>query len=255
MSFEVVIPARYDSMRLPGKPLADLAGQPMIVRVAEAAARSGAAGVTVATDDERVADACRRAGVQALMTRADHPSGSDRIAEVAERLGWANATVVLNVQGDEPLIPAEVIDQLAGCFDEEPELGCATLCEPITEETTLLDPNVVKVVRTVSRRALYFSRAPVPFARDGFCRADGTLRPDGVWLRHIGLYGFRVGTLRACVEQPVGQLETVERLEQLRWLAGGIEILVEEAAAAVPAGVDTPDDLERVRKALETDVL
>ncbi len=260
-SFKVVIPARYDSTRLPGKPLADLAGKPMIVRVVEQALASGASEVVVATDDDRVLDAVLRAGYQAQMTRADHASGSDRVMEVVAQRAWSDDTLVINVQGDEPLIPPVVIGRLARAMADRPEVPVGTLSERIRDRGLLFDPNVVKVVCGQDGQALYFSRAPIPFARDAFAGAgvaiaavdsarDATvtgLPPDGCWYRHIGIYAFRVYALRRFVGLPVGALERLESLEQLRLLEHGMSLLVEEAPVAVPGGVDTPADLARVR--------
>lgn len=247
MSYRVVIPARYGSERLPGKPLADIHGRPMIVRVAEAVARSGARELVVATDDERVADAVTRAGFQAMITRADHPSGSDRVMEVVTRSAWADEDVVLNVQGDEPLIPPAVLDQLALAMARASAPASATLCEPIVRREDLFNPNVVKVVRAADGRALYFSRSPIPHRRDGMDAPAGGLPPEGRWWRHIGVYAYRVWSLARFVGLPPGTLEQLEKLEQLRLLENGMEMLVEEACEPVPGGVDTPADLERVR--------
>lgn len=250
MSFRVVIPARYGSERLPGKPLADINGKPMIVHVADAASRSGASEVVVATDDERIIRAVEASGHRALLTRVDHPSGSDRVMEVASLGGWADEDVVLNVQGDEPLVPAEVLDQLAQTLLRSPTLASATLCAQITQMEELVDPNVVKVVRTVDERALYFSRAPIPFGRDQFAaEVTGRLEP-GNWWRHIGVYGYRVAALARFVSLPMGRLERLEKLEQLRLLENGLPMAVVEAICPVPGGVDTDEDLARVRTVL-----
>jgi 3-deoxy-manno-octulosonate cytidylyltransferase (CMP-KDO synthetase) len=248
--FHVVIPARYASTRLPGKPLADLAGRPMVVRVAERAAACGAARVVVASDDDRVLDAVLAAGFEGVRTRADHPSGSDRVMEVAEALGWDDHAVVVNVQGDEPLIPPQVIAQAAGLLTADADIGVATLCAPMSDAAAVFDPNVVKVVTGDDGFALYFSRAPIPYARDAFA-ADaargGALPGTGGWYRHIGIYGFRVAALRRFVSLPVGRLEQLEALEQLRMLEAGMGIRVATAVAPVPGGVDTEADLARVR--------
>lgn len=266
-SFKVVIPARYGSTRLAGKPLADIAGKAMIVRVVERAMASGASEVVVATDDERVREAVLSAGYQAQLTRADHASGSDRVMEVVAQRAWTDDTLVINVQGDEPLIPPLVIGQLAQAMAERPEVPVGTLCERIQDRRLLFDPNVVKVVRGQDDRALYFSRAPIPFARDAFgnsglviSAADPSqdaaateLPADGRWYRHIGIYGFRVHALRRFVGLPLGALERLEALEQLRLLEHGIPLLVTEVRVAVPGGVDTPGDLARVRALLGAD--
>lgn len=254
MSFKVVIPARYGSTRLPGKPLADLHGAPMVVRVAERAAGSGADEVVVATDDERVLEAVIAAGHRALLTRADHPSGSDRVMEVADTCGWADDAVVVNVQGDEPLVPAAVVAQVAALVAADPGVGVATLCERMSDLAQVFDPNVVKVVIGEDGLARYFSRAPIPYHREAFRRlpavaAAGRVPEPGVWFRHIGLYAYRIDSLRRFVSLPVGRLERVESLEQLRLLEHGVPLRVAEAVAPVPGGVDTAPDLERVREA------
>lgn len=253
MTFRVVIPARYASSRLPGKPLIDLGGKPMIVRVVEQALRSAAQSVVVATDDERVASAVQGSGAVALMTRADHATGSDRVMEAVRICGWGGDDVVVNVQGDEPLIPPPVIDQVAALL-RTPSTGAnacpvATLCEPISRVADVFDPNVVKVVADDAGRALYFSRAPLPWAREAF--ANGQLERLGPhWRRHIGIYAYRVSALEAFVAWPPSALEQVEVLEQLRLLEHGVDIAVAEAVTPVPGGVDTPADVERVLAAL-----
>ncbi|MEM8769952.1 MAG: 3-deoxy-manno-octulosonate cytidylyltransferase, partial [Pseudomonadota bacterium] len=189
MSYRVVIPARFGSERLPGKPLVDIHGKPMIVRVAEAVAASSAAEIVVATDDERIFQAVNDAGYQAQLTRTDHQSGSDRVMEVVTALGWPRDAIVLNVQGDEPLIPAAVLEQLVEALQKEAELGSATLCEPLTTLADLENPNIVKVVRSRQGRALYFSRAPIPFDRSSSAQGE-RLAPG--WWRHVGVYGYRV---------------------------------------------------------------
>ncbi len=259
MPFFVVIPARYASTRLPAKPLADIGGNPMIIRVARQALRSQAQDVVVATDHAEVQLAVERAGLQVEMTDPAHQSGSDRVMEVARCRGWSDDAVVINVQGDEPLLPPTVIDQLARAMEARPEIGVATLCEPLADESALFNPNVVKVVRRQDGRALYFSRAPVPWARDEFAERDQTAdlrqaaravleRETGLWQRHIGIYGYRVAALRAFCAAPAGRLEQTEALEQLRMLEIGLDILVENSAETVPGGVDTEADLARVRR-------
>ncbi|MCE2425786.1 MAG: 3-deoxy-manno-octulosonate cytidylyltransferase [Pseudomonadales bacterium] len=248
MGYHVVIPARYGSTRLPGKPLVDIAGRPMVVRVAERALACGASSVVVATDDGRVVDAVAGCGATAMLTRDDHPSGSDRVMEVAESQGWSDDEIVVNVQGDEPLIPPAVIDQVAELLVGGP-YRVATLCEPITRAEDAFDPNIVKVVANRAGRALYFSRAPIPWSRDTF--ADG--RPaelGGAWRRHIGIYAYRMDALRSFVAYPPSRIEQIEALEQLRLLDRGHDIVVAEAVAPVPGGVDTPADLDRVRAVL-----
>ncbi|MEE4300503.1 MAG: 3-deoxy-manno-octulosonate cytidylyltransferase [Pseudomonadales bacterium] len=247
MSYKVVIPARHASTRLPGKPLLELAGLPMVLRVWERARQSAAEEVVVATDDARIAEVVRAHGGDAEMTAADHPSGTDRLAEVAALRGWNDEVLVVNVQGDEPLIPPAVIDQVAGDLAACPAASMATLAEPLASIDALNDPNVVKVVRDAQGLALYFSRAPVPWPRDGM---PGT-PSGGPWRRHIGIYAYRVGLLRRFVTWPPAVLEGVEMLEQLRVLDAGERIHVADACAPVPGGVDTQADLDRIRTLME----
>ncbi|MGC3871978.1 3-deoxy-manno-octulosonate cytidylyltransferase [Halomonas sp. GXIMD04776] len=242
----VVIPARYHSTRLPGKPLLDIGGLPMVVRVWQRACESQAARVVVATDDERIQTAVEKAGGEALLTRADHPSGTDRLAEVAERLGLADDAILVNVQGDEPLLPATLIDQVAARLEEDSRASIATLAESISDIDTLFNPNVVKVVRDLNGRALYFSRAPIPWDREHFATRPELLESD-LWLRHVGLYAYRAGFLAEYIDWLPSPLEQLEQLEQLRALHHGHAIQVALSAEPHPAGVDTPGDLERVR--------
>ncbi|APX93604.1 3-deoxy-manno-octulosonate cytidylyltransferase [Halomonas sp. 1513] len=245
--FVVVVPARYASSRLPGKPLLDIGGEPMVVRVWRQALASAAARVVVATDDRRIAAAVEAVGGDALMTRDDHPSGTDRLAEVAERLGLDDAAIVVNVQGDEPLLPASLIDQVAARLAADDDASIATLAEPISDVEMLFNPNVVKVVRDFQGRALYFSRAPVPWDRAAFATRPALLESDS-WLRHIGLYAYRVGFLNAYRQWAPAPLEQLEQLEQLRALQHGHRIQVALACDHHPAGVDTAEDLARVRQ-------
>jgi len=249
-AYTVVIPARYASTRLPGKPLQDIAGKPMIRHVWEQASRSGAQRVVVATDDQRILQACEGFGAQALLTRADHSSGTDRLAEVAEKLGLSDDAIVVNVQGDEPLIPPAVIGQVALNLAQHPEVAIATLAEPISDPQALFNPNVVKVLSDVNGLALTFSRAPLPWARDEFARVPDVLPPAVPYRRHIGIYAYRAGFLADFVAWGPCWLEETECLEQLRALWHGRRIHVADAVEAPPAGVDTADDLERVRKLL-----
>ncbi|PMR68701.1 3-deoxy-manno-octulosonate cytidylyltransferase [Halomonas heilongjiangensis] len=244
--FIAVIPARHASSRLPGKPLADINGMPMVAHVWRRACESAAVRVVVATDDERIREALVPFEAEVLMTRADHPSGTDRLAEVAERLGLADDAVLVNVQGDEPLIPAALIDQVAARLFDDPGASIATLAEPITEVEALFNPNVVKVVRALSGRALYFSRAPIPWDREAFATRPELLETDA-WLRHIGLYAYRAGFLADYRDWPPSPLERLEQLEQLRALHHGHAIQVALARVPHPAGVDTAEDLARVR--------
>jgi 3-deoxy-manno-octulosonate cytidylyltransferase (CMP-KDO synthetase) len=249
--FIAVIPARFASSRLPGKPLAQIAGRPMVAHVWQRACESRAARVVVATDDGRIEQAMRAEGAEVVMTRADHPSGTDRLAEVAERLGLADDAVLVNVQGDEPLIPATLIDQVADRLFDDPEASIATLAEPISDVESLFNPNVVKVVRALSGRALYFSRAPIPWDRDAFAARPELLETDA-WLRHIDLYAYRAGFLSEYRDWAPSPLEQLEQLEQLRALHHGHAIQVALAREPHPAGVDTVEDLARVRALLDT---
>jgi len=253
VSYTVIIPARYGSSRLPAKPLLEIGGRPMIQLVCERAARSRAGRVVVATDDQRIFEAVTAFGAEVLMTSADHQSGTDRLQEAAAALGLARDDIVVNVQGDEPLIPPEVIDQVAGNLAANPHCAIATLCEPIESLELFLDPNAVKVVFGSDGRALYFSRAPIPWPRDAFARSRERLPADFAAWRHIGIYAYRVEFLRRFVNWRLDPLETTECLEQLRALAHGEGIHVERACTAIPAGVDTRADLERVRALVEAD--
>ena len=249
--FTVVIPARFSSSRLPGKPLQLIAGKPMVQHVWEQARKSSAQQVVIATDDARIVEACQAFGAQVLMTRADHESGTDRLAEVVAALGLPSDAIVVNVQGDEPLIPPAVIDQVAANLAAHGEAGIATLAEPIEDIESLFNPNVVKVAADLDGLALTFSRAPLPWARDQFAKDRDTL-PAGVpYRRHIGIYAYRAGFLQDFVSWGPCWLETTECLEQLRALWHGVRIHVADAVEAPPAGVDTPEDLQRVRRLLE----
>jgi len=250
VSFTVVIPARYASTRLPGKPLLDIAGRPMVRHVWERATRSSAARVVIATDDERIRTAAEAFGAEVCMTAATHPSGTDRLQETVAALGLPGEAIVVNVQGDEPLIPPEVIDQVAANLSRAADCGMATLCEPLDSVEAFLDPNIVKLVRDDRSRAIYFSRAPIPWPRDAFA-ADRTRLPEGFRpLRHIGIYAYRVQFLHRFVGWPLGALEGRESLEQLRALEHGVGIHADHACAAIPGGVDTPADLVRVNALL-----
>jgi len=245
MSFTVIIPARLASTRLPNKPLADLGGKPMVVRVAERAALSGAQRIVVATDHADIVAACRAHGVEARMTRSDHPSGTDRIAEVAAALALAPDAVVVNVQGDEPLIDPQLIAATARLIDAE--VPMATAAHPIDDAADAFNPNVVKVVLDRNERALYFSRATIPWHRDAFAVSRDRMPVGYRALRHIGLYAYSNRFLQAYPSLPVSPLEQIEALEQLRVLWHGHPIAVHVTSGAPPGGVDTPDDLERVR--------
>lgn len=242
MSFIVVIPARFSSTRLPGKPLADIHGKPMIRWVVEQAQKSTAARVVVATDDERIKFALADSGADICLTRADHDSGTERLAEVVEQLGLSPNEIVVNVQGDEPLLPPALIDQVASTLANS-EAPMATLATPLTELAQLHDPNVVKLVKNSSGNALYFSRAAIPFTRDG----ESVLTDCR---RHIGVYAYRAGFIRRYLALPVSPLEVSEKLEQLRVLWHGESIAVTDACEVPLAGVDTEADLIAVRRYL-----
>ena len=253
MSYTVLIPARLSSTRLPGKPLADIAGLPMVVRVAQRAALAGAARCVVAADDESIVAACAEHGIQAILTRKDHPSGSDRLAEACAQLGLSGDDVVVNVQGDEPLIDPRLIEAVAQLLLARPEASMGTAAHPIDSLTDYRNPNVVKVVCDAKGLASYFSRAPIPFSRD---------HGDEAWwqtaapraghtgftpLRHIGIYSYKAGFLREFPQLAPAPTEAMEQLEQLRALWHGHRIAVHITPDAPGAGVDTPEDLERVR--------
>lgn len=246
MPFIVIIPARLASTRLPGKPLADLGGKPMVVRVAERARLSGAREVVVATDHADIVAACKQHGVAACLTREDHPSGTDRIAEVAATMNLPDETVVVNVQGDEPLIDPQLIAATARLVSATAPM--ATAAHPIDRIEDVFNPNVVKVVLDKDGRALYFSRAPIPWNRDDFARSRDALPENYLALRHIGLYAYRNAFLQAYPKLPVSPLEKIESLEQLRALWHGHPIAVHVAHSAPAAGVDTPQDLARVQR-------
>jgi 3-deoxy-manno-octulosonate cytidylyltransferase (CMP-KDO synthetase) len=247
-AFTVVIPARYGSTRLPGKPLLDIQGKPMVQRVWERAQLSSAARVVIATDDERILEVGRGFGADVLMTSAAHPSGTDRLQQVASELGLADNDIVVNVQGDEPLIPPQVIDQVARNLDAHPRAGIATLCEEIIAIEHLLSPNIVKVTTDVSGMALYFSRATVPYPRDAFIQDRNRMPAGGAWYRHIGIYAYRTHFLHQFVAWPPSPQERLECLEQLRALHNGVAIHVAAACLQVPGGVDTQHDLDAVRR-------
>jgi 3-deoxy-manno-octulosonate cytidylyltransferase (CMP-KDO synthetase) len=236
VKFHVVIPARYASSRFPGKPLADLGGKPMVVRVCERAAQSGAAAVHVATDDERIAAVVRAAGYSALMTRADHVSGTDRLAEAAKRLKLKDREIVVNVQGDEPLMAPALVRRVAGLLDKKKDAVVSTACHALHD--SLDNPNVVKVVLDREGYALYFSRSKIPYPRE----------EGGTCYRHAGIYGYRVGFLKRFSRLKVAPLEKAEALEQLRVLWHGYRIAVAVSETEILPGVDTPRDLEAVRK-------
>lgn len=246
MSFKIVIPARYASVRLVGKPLLDIAGKPMVVRVAEKAKVTGAE-VVVATDDVRILDAVKERGYQAILTRADHASGTDRIAEVARKMGWAENEIVVNVQGDEPLIESTLIEEVAFNLAQHNDAAIATACHLIHDKAMMLNPNTVKVVLDKEGYALYFSRAPIPYPRDAFA-ANQDL-PDAMLIyRHIGIYAYRTSFLKAYAGLQASPIEQYESLEQLRALWHGYKVSVAVTSHAPAAGVDTEEDLVAMRE-------
>ena len=247
MRFRVVIPARFASSRLPGKPLADIGGRPMVLRVLERALLSGAESVVVATDDIRVQQAVEAAGYRALMTSPDHQSGTERLVEVAETLGWSDDTLVVNVQGDEPLIEPDLIREAARQLVLHTDAVMATLAHPIHDHADFINPNIVKVVADEAGYALYFSRAPIPWPRDAFA-AQAAMPHELGALRHIGLYAYRAGFLRTYASLTASPLERYEMLEQLRVLWHGHRISLGITPTAPAPGVDTQEDLERVRQ-------
>ena len=246
MGYTVLIPARLASTRLPDKPLADIAGKPMVVRVAERARQSKAVRVVVAADSVSIVLACERHGIEAVLTRDDHPSGSDRLAQASRVLGLAADDVVVNVQGDEPLIPPTLIDAVAALLGECPDASMSTAAHAIDNVAEFVNPNVVKVVLDAAGRALYFSRAPIPWWRDGFAAGISQL-PAPAPLRHIGIYGYRVAFLQQFPSLPPAPVENCEALEQLRALWHGHHIAVHVTDETPGPGVDTQADLDRVR--------
>jgi 3-deoxy-manno-octulosonate cytidylyltransferase (CMP-KDO synthetase) len=241
MSFVVIIPARYASSRLPGKPLKDIAGMPMIQRVWHQAVKSGASRVVIATDDSRIQSVAEQFGAEVCMTREDHVSGTDRLQEVASALQLDNSQLVVNVQGDEPMIPPVVINQVAKNLADNSAAGVATLCEPIYSVEDFRSPNVVKVVVNTASLANYFSRAPIPWLRSDLVSVEDSPR------RHIGVYAYRVCQLNAFVNWPMAPTEAVESLEQLRFLWHNVSIHVADAVTDVPGGIDTEEDLKAVK--------
>ncbi|QHM76030.1 3-deoxy-manno-octulosonate cytidylyltransferase [Mixta theicola] len=248
MSFVVIIPARFASTRLPGKPLVDIHGKPMVVHVMERALQSGADRVIVATDHPDVAAAVSAAGGEVCLTRADHQSGTERLAEVVEKYQFADDTIIVNVQGDEPLIPPEIIRQLADNLAGV-TAGMATLAVPIDSAEEAFNPNAVKVVRDAQGYALYFSRATIPWDRERFAQSRDAIGDS--LLRHIGIYAYRAGFIRRYVSWQPSELEQIELLEQLRVLWYGEKIHVDVAQTTPAAGVDTAEDLARVRAVLQ----
>jgi len=252
LRFKVVIPARYASTRLPGKPLRNIAGRPMIAHVCEKAQQSGAEEVVVATDDERIRQAVTDLGLCAIMTRADHQSGTERIAEVAEQCGWAGHEIIVNLQGDEPLVPPELIHELAAVLAGQQQAGIATLAAEIVGQEEIFNPNAVKVVLNKDSNALFFSRAPIPWDRDGFARQEKQVSHKMPYFRHIGMYAYTVDFLKRYCQWDASVLETVESLEQLRILWHSEAIRVKVIDKVPPAGVDTEEDLIRVDRLMRS---
>jgi 3-deoxy-manno-octulosonate cytidylyltransferase (CMP-KDO synthetase) len=253
VSFTVLVPARLASTRLPNKPLADIAGLPMVVRVARRAAESGAARVVVAGDDASIVAACKAHGVEVVLTRQDHPSGTDRLAEACEQLGLDGDDIVVNVQGDEPLIDPALIDAVASTLASNSEAAMSTAAHEIDSVADFMNPNVVKAVLDAQGNALYFSRAPIPWWRDGSAHGDApSALPSPAPLRHIGIYGYRAGFVRKFPSLTPPPVEGTEALEQLRALWHGYRIAVHVSHVAPGPGIDTPEDLERVRAVFAT---
>jgi 3-deoxy-manno-octulosonate cytidylyltransferase (CMP-KDO synthetase) len=241
----IVIPARFSSSRLPGKPLLNIHGRAMILRVVDQAKKvQGFDDLCVATDDERIAEICRAENIDVVLTSKDHPSGTDRLSEVARIKGWAEDDIIVNVQGDEPLLPAKLVKQVAALLEAHPESSMSTLCEPIHQLDEFKRDSIVKVVMSKNNQALYFSRATIPYDRDGAKQAAQQLHQHAY--RHLGLYAYRVKLLQAYVTWDMGVLEQLESLEQLRVLENGHRIAIAVAEANLPPGVDTQEDLDRL---------
>jgi len=248
-AYHIVIPARFASERLPGKVLLDLAGQPLLQYVWQRACESTAASVVIATDDERIVSAAGTFGAKVVMTSPDHQSGSDRIAECATVLAWPDDHLVVNLQGDEPMMPPACLDQVAALLDQRPDCEVASLYWPIDEAAEVQNPNAVKVVTDSMDRALYFSRSPIPYARS-FASISEAMAGGVVWKRHLGLYAYRLAALRRYTSCAPTPLEMSERLEQLRIMEQGGKIAMAAACEFIPAGIDTAEDLQRVRNTL-----
>ncbi|MEO5702561.1 MAG: 3-deoxy-manno-octulosonate cytidylyltransferase [Gammaproteobacteria bacterium] len=252
MDFVVIIPARYASNRLPGKPLREMGGKPLIQYVFECAQQSGATQIVVATDDERIRKVAEGFGAPVCMTSPEHCSGTDRLAEVVVKLGFGDEQIVVNLQGDEPLVPATIIRQVAANLYAHTQASVATLCEPIKTADDLFNPNITKVLMDSQGYALYFSRAPIPWCRSGFSNSQQQLPPDYSYYRHIGLYAYRADFLKTYVTWPVCYLEQAESLEQLRVLWNGRKIHVAQALETPGPGVDTEEDITRVERLLSS---
>jgi len=251
--YNIVIPVRMASQRLPGKPLLDIAGRPLIEHVYRRACCATVQKVIIATDDKRILEVAKRFGADVIMTSQAHQSGSDRIAECADQLGWGDEQLIVNLQGDEPLMPASCIDQVAGLLDGDPAADVASLYWPLDSSEEIANPNVVKVVTGQGGHALYFSRSVVPFPMN-WDKLEAALQSGINWQRHVGLYAYRAGALRAFTTMQATPLESAEKLEQLRFLESGRKIRMAQACQFIPAGVDTEHDLERVRNAIEEEL-
>ena len=248
--YNIVIPARMASQRLPGKPLLDIAGRPLIEHVYRRACRASAQKVVIATDDEQIFKIAKEFGATVIMTSQAHQSGSDRIAECADQLAWSDGQLIVNLQGDEPLMPASCLDQVAGLLDGDPAADVASLYWPLDSSEEITNPNVVKVVTGINGHALYFSRSVVPFPWN-WDSLEAAMQSGINWQRHVGLYAYRAGALRAFTAMQATPLESAEKLEQLRFLESGRKIRMAQACRFIPAGVDTEHDLERVRNVIE----
>ena len=250
MAIHIVIPARYGSSRLPGKPLLDIGGKPLIWHVFQRALESNIKSIVVATDHIDIYNAVKAFNGNVVMTSLNHVNGTERLAEVAEHLSFSDNDIVINLQGDEPLIPFSLIESMTKLLEDNPSAGISTLCCPILTLSSVINPNIVKVIKTDSGKALYFSRAPIPWNRDQFCNIN-TATLSEPYYRHIGIYAYRVSTLRRISALPVSTLESCESLEQLRALQAGVEIQVGVLEEAPPHGVDTMDDYLTIKKLLE----
>ena len=250
MSFRIVIPARYASTRLPGKPLADICGKPMIAHVIEQAQKSNAEEIIVATDSKNIVEAVSSLNVRVCLTRENHQSGTERLSEVIEQLGFHDDQILINLQGDEPMMPPVCLNQVAEALEQENRLKMATLCTPLSDIDELFDPHTIKVVRDINHYALYFTRAAIPWSRDCFNQSPRNLPNNQQYQRHIGLYGYRAGFIKQYLQWPSSDIEKTESLEQLRVLYYGEKIKVITAQTPPGPGIDTQDDLNRVRELL-----
>ena len=251
--YNIVIPVRMASQRLPGKPLLDIAGRPLIEHVYRRACCAAVKKVVIATDDQQILEVGRKFGAHVILTSLAHQSGSDRIAECADQLGWGDQQLIVNLQADEPLMPASCLDQVARLLDDDPAADVASLYWPLDNKGEITNPNVVKVVSGKNGYALYFSRSVVPFPRN-WGKLEAALQSGIIWHRHVGLYAYRAGALRAFSAMQATPLESAEKLEQLRFLECGKKIRMAQACQLIPAGVDTQNDLERVRKLIEEEL-